>query len=57
MSFTLLYSACKLVTAIFWRYACSCISSFLRSELSGRYSFDFVRVIEGRFGAPGGAVG
>ena len=57
MSFTGLHSACKFLTAVFWRYACSFIDSGLRSELSGRYSFDFVLVIEGRMWSHGGAVG
>ena len=50
MSFTGLYSAYKLVTATFWRYACSFTVSVQRSELSGRLLFDFVLVIEGRLG-------
>ena len=57
VSFIGLYSAYKLATATIWRYACSFTASVLRSELSGRYSFDFVLVIEGRLGGSGGAVG
>ena len=33
VSFAGLYSACKFVTAAFWRYACSFTASVLRSQV------------------------